>query len=198
MPPTAKARRGELGQFWRTFRRNQLACVGAVVVGVLVVVAAFALAWHGAPVGTRSLALIVDDPDASIDSNGMPATTLFTNGAHRLIYRYSGGVPRLINVQTEYTIATLPGAGDEQLLSAEQVGCATAEQQEATVAEHVARDDPLQLGGREVQVGLDGGQRDADHRDVEPIEEEHAAQDDEQDGGGGEAGEHAERIHADA
>ena len=42
MPPTAKARRGELGQFWRTFRRNQLACVGAVVVGVLVVVAILA------------------------------------------------------------------------------------------------------------------------------------------------------------
>jgi hypothetical protein len=49
-----------------------------------------------------------------------------------------------------------------------------------------------------VQVGLDRGQRDADHRDVEPVEEEHAAEDDEQDGGGGEAGEHAERIHADA
>lgn len=42
MPPTAKTRRGELGQFWRTFRRNQLACVGAVVVGVLVVVAILA------------------------------------------------------------------------------------------------------------------------------------------------------------
>jgi peptide/nickel transport system permease protein len=42
MPPAAKARRGELGQFWRTFRRNQLACVGAVVVGVLVVVAILA------------------------------------------------------------------------------------------------------------------------------------------------------------
>jgi peptide/nickel transport system permease protein len=42
MPPIAGARRGELSQFWRTFKRNQLACVGAVVVGVLVAVAILA------------------------------------------------------------------------------------------------------------------------------------------------------------
>jgi len=42
MPPTSGARRGELSQFWRTFKRNQLACVGAVVVGVLVAVAILA------------------------------------------------------------------------------------------------------------------------------------------------------------
>ena len=36
------ARRGELRQFWRTFRRNQLACAGAVVVAVLVLVAVLA------------------------------------------------------------------------------------------------------------------------------------------------------------
>ena len=42
MPPIARARRGELSQFWRTFKRNQLACVGAVVVGVLVAVAILA------------------------------------------------------------------------------------------------------------------------------------------------------------
>jgi general secretion pathway protein A len=31
-------------------------------------------------------------------AGGTPATTLFTRGAHRLLYRYSGGVPRLINI----------------------------------------------------------------------------------------------------
>jgi len=42
MPTAPRARRGELGQFWRTFRRNQLACAGAVVVGALVVIAILA------------------------------------------------------------------------------------------------------------------------------------------------------------
>ena len=42
MAPEGSGRRGELGQFWRTFRRNQLACVGAAVVGVLVVIALLA------------------------------------------------------------------------------------------------------------------------------------------------------------
>jgi peptide/nickel transport system permease protein len=42
MPPASRPRRGELGQFWRTFRRNQLACAGAVVVGILVVIALLA------------------------------------------------------------------------------------------------------------------------------------------------------------
>ena len=77
--------------------------------------------------------------------------------------------------------------------AAEQVGGAPAEQQQAAVPEHVARDDPLQLRGREVQVGVDGGQRDADHRDVEPVEEEHAAQDDEEDGKEGEKRESIQR-----
>jgi len=31
-------------------------------------------------------------------AGGAPASSLFTTGAHRLIYRYSGGVPRLINI----------------------------------------------------------------------------------------------------
>ena len=89
--------------------------------------------------------------------------------------------------------------GDEQRPApAEQVGGPPAQQEQAAVSEHVAGHDPLQLRGREVQVGVDGGERDADHRDVEPVEEEHAAQDDEQQVGGGEAGEHPERIHADA
>jgi peptide/nickel transport system permease protein len=42
MRPAARARRGEMRQFWRTFSRNQLACVGAVVVGVLVAIAVLA------------------------------------------------------------------------------------------------------------------------------------------------------------
>jgi peptide/nickel transport system permease protein len=42
MPTASRPRRGELRQFWRTFRRNQLACAGAVVVGALVVIAILA------------------------------------------------------------------------------------------------------------------------------------------------------------
>src|SRR3970040_35673 len=39
MPPAA---RGEIQLFWRTFSRNQLACVGGVVVALLVLMAVFA------------------------------------------------------------------------------------------------------------------------------------------------------------
>jgi peptide/nickel transport system permease protein len=42
MRPEARARRGEIRQFWRTFSRNQLACIGAVVVGILVAIAVLA------------------------------------------------------------------------------------------------------------------------------------------------------------
>ena len=42
MPPAAPARRGEIRQFWRTFSRNQLACGGGVVVGLLVAIALLA------------------------------------------------------------------------------------------------------------------------------------------------------------
>ena len=42
MRPSARARRGEIRQFWRTFSRNQLACIGAVVVGILVAIAVLA------------------------------------------------------------------------------------------------------------------------------------------------------------
>ena len=42
MRPAARARRGEIRQFWRTFSRNQLACCGAVVVGILVAIAVLA------------------------------------------------------------------------------------------------------------------------------------------------------------
>ena len=59
---------------------------------------------------------------------------------------------------------------------AEQVGGAAAEQQEAAVAEHVGAHDPLQRARRQVQVGADRRQRDADHRHVERVEEEGAAE----------------------
>ena len=42
MRPAAPARRGEIRQFWSTFSRNQLACCGAVVVGILVAIAVLA------------------------------------------------------------------------------------------------------------------------------------------------------------
>ena len=38
----APGARGEIRLFWRTFSRNQLACVGGVVVGLLVLMALFA------------------------------------------------------------------------------------------------------------------------------------------------------------
>lgn len=55
-------------------------------------------------------------------AGGMPATTLFTNGAHRLIYRYSGGVPRLINIVAHRALLT--GFTKEQ----KTIGAATARQ----------------------------------------------------------------------
>ena len=66
--------------------------------------------------------------------------------------------------------------GEQHAAAPEQVGEASAEQQQAAVAEHVAGDDPLQGGGGEVEVLADRGQRDADHGDVEPVEEEDAAE----------------------
>ena len=65
---------------------------------------------------------------------------------------------------------------DQHAPAPEQVGEAPAEQQQAAVAEHVAGHDPLQRGGGEVEVGADRGERDADHRDVEPVEEEDTAE----------------------
>ena len=60
--------------------------------------------------------------------------------------------------------------------STEQVGGAAAKQQQPAVAEHVAGHDPLQLGGGETELVADRGQRHADHRDVEAVEEEDAAE----------------------
>jgi peptide/nickel transport system permease protein len=42
MRPAARARRGEIRQFWWTFSRNRLACYGGVVVGLLVAIAVLA------------------------------------------------------------------------------------------------------------------------------------------------------------
>ncbi len=39
-------------------------------------------------------------------AGGTAATTLFTRGAHRLIYRYSAGVPRLINIVAHRALLT--------------------------------------------------------------------------------------------
>ena len=64
---------------------------------------------------------------------------------------------------------------------AEQVRGAPAEQQQAAVAEHVSADDPLQGRGGEVEVGIDAGEGNADHRDVQSVQEEDAAQDEERD-----------------
>ena len=60
--------------------------------------------------------------------------------------------------------------------AAEQVGGAAAEQQEAAVAEHVRAHHPLQRAGGHVEVGADRREGDADHRDVEGVEEEGAAE----------------------
>ena len=72
--------------------------------------------------------------------------------------------------------ANTPSEIEEHAPAAEQVGGAAAEQQEAAVAEHVGGDDPLQRAGRHAEVGLDRRQRDADHRDVERVEEQGAAE----------------------
>ncbi len=55
-------------------------------------------------------------------AGGSPATSLFTKGAHRLIYRYSGGVPRLINIVAHR--ALLAGFTKEQKI----IGAATVRQ----------------------------------------------------------------------
>ena len=63
----------------------------------------------------------------------------------------------------------------------EQVGGAPAEQQQAAVAEHVAAHDPLQGRGGHAEVRVDAGEGDADHRDVESVEEQDAAEHEERD-----------------
>ena len=64
MPTASRPRRGELGQFWRTFRRNQLACAGAVVVGVLVVIAILAPALAPWDPNKPDMKRILEGPSA--------------------------------------------------------------------------------------------------------------------------------------
>ena len=59
---------------------------------------------------------------------------------------------------------------------AEQVGEPAAEEQEASEDERVGGDHPLQVLLREVEVGLDRGQRDVHDRDVEHDHELHHAE----------------------
>ena len=76
--------------------------------------------------------------------------------------------------------AKTASAARKTRLPAEQVGGAAAEQQQPAVAEHVPAHHPLQRRGGQPQIGPDGRQRDADHGDVERIQEQGAAQHDEQ------------------
>jgi hypothetical protein len=63
------------------------------------------------------------------------------------------------------------GDGDEEhAAAAEQVGGAPAEQQQPAVTQDVPADDPLQRVGGQAEIGLDGGERDPDHRHVERVE----------------------------
>ena len=65
---------------------------------------------------------------------------------------------------------------EEDVASTEQVRGATAEQEQAAVAEDVGTDQPLQGRGGQVEFGADGGKCDADHGDVEAVEEQHDAE----------------------
>ena len=53
---------------------------------------------------------------------------------------------------------------------------APAEEQESAEHERVGADHPLQVLLREVEIGLDGGERDVHDRDVEHHHELHAAE----------------------
>lgn len=65
MPPAARARRGEIRQFWSTFSRNQLACCGAAVVGILVVIAALAPAMAPWDPNKPDMKRILEGPSAT-------------------------------------------------------------------------------------------------------------------------------------
>ena len=65
MRPAARARRGEIRQFWRTFSRNQLACCGAVVVGILVAIAVLAPALAPWDPNKTDMKRILEGPSAT-------------------------------------------------------------------------------------------------------------------------------------
>ena len=65
MRPAARARRGEIQQFWRTFSRNQLACCGAVVVGILVAIAVLAPALAPWDPTKTDMKRILEGPSAT-------------------------------------------------------------------------------------------------------------------------------------
>jgi peptide/nickel transport system permease protein len=62
MRPAARARRGEIRQFWRTFSRNRLACCGAAVVGILVVIAVLAPALAPGDPNKTDMKRILEGP----------------------------------------------------------------------------------------------------------------------------------------
>src|SRR4029078_414835 len=62
--------------------------------------------------------------------------------------------------------------GRPTLAAPERWGGAPPGQTPPAVPEHVARDDPLQLRGRQAEIGPDRRERDADHRGVEAVGEE--------------------------
>ena len=57
-----------------------------------------------------------------------------------------------------------------------EVGEAPGEHEEAGERQRVGADDPLEVGGRDVEAALDGGQRDRDDRRVEDDDELRDAQ----------------------
>ena len=68
-------------------------------------------------------------------------------------------------------------AAEEDALAADQVAQAPGQQQEAAERDQVGVDDPGQVGLRDVQVALDGRQRDVDDRAVERVHEHRQADD---------------------
>ena len=91
MRPSARARRGEIRQFWRTFSRNQLACIGAVVVGTLV---AIALAWK---VKKIMPTIAASDPDRRLAMAMVLNSGIGTPFGDLRTFRISGRVLRCAN-----------------------------------------------------------------------------------------------------
>ena len=83
----------------------------------------------------------------------------------------------VVHERTEHRRNREHAKGNQKHLPPTKKVCgAPAEQQEPAVAEHVRAHDPLQRARREAEVALDRRQCDADHRDVEGVQEEGAAE----------------------